>query len=77
MYLYFSFIEDTSLDNEVMWEFKWEDKEDAKVYGPFPTSQMLQWVTDKYFENGVYVRQCNKSDAKFYSSKRIDFDLYL
>lgn len=60
-----------------MWEFKWEDKEDAKVYGPFPTSQMLQWVNDKYFENGVYVRQCNKSDAKFYSSKRIDFDLYL
>ncbi|KAF8763321.1 CD2 antigen cytoplasmic tail-binding protein 2 homolog [Argiope bruennichi] len=63
--------------SEVMWEFKWEDKEDAKVYGPYPTSQMQQWVDEKYFENGVFVRQCGKQDTSFYNSKRIDFELYL
>lgn len=66
-----------SLDEEVMWEYKWEDSEDSKIYGPFSTSQMLQWVNEKYFEDGVFVRQCNKPDSKFYTSKRIDFELYL
>ncbi|GIY40088.1 CD2 antigen cytoplasmic tail-binding protein 2 homolog [Caerostris extrusa] len=64
-------------ESEVMWEFKWEDKEDDKIYGPYPTSQMQQWVDEKYFENGVFVRQVGKQDAAFYSSKRIDFELYL
>ncbi|CAL1290707.1 unnamed protein product [Larinioides sclopetarius] len=63
--------------SEVMWEFKWEDKEDAKIYGPYPTSQMQQWVEEKYFENGVFVRQCGKQDSSFYNSKRVDFELYL
>lgn len=64
-------------ESEVMWEFKWEDKDDAKIYGPYPTTQMQQWVDEKYFENGVFVRQVGKPDTAFYSSKRIDFELYL
>lgn len=64
-------------DTEVMWEFKWESSDDAKVYGPYPTSQMLQWVQDKYFDDGVLVRQIDKQDSQFYNSKRIDFELYL
>ncbi|GFV47627.1 CD2 antigen cytoplasmic tail-binding protein 2 [Trichonephila clavipes] len=64
-------------ESEVMWEFKWEDKDEAKIYGPYPTTQMQQWVDEKYFENGVFVRQIGKPDTSFYSSKRIDFELYL
>ena len=30
-----------------------------------------------YFPDGVWVRKANIPDAAFYSSKRIDFDLYL
>ena len=29
-----------------------------------------------YFPDGVWVRKANVPDAAFYSSKRIDFDLY-
>ncbi|XP_054710883.1 CD2 antigen cytoplasmic tail-binding protein 2-like [Uloborus diversus] len=64
-------------DAEVQWEFKWENTNDAKIYGPYPTSQMFQWVTEKYFEDGVFVRQVGKTDPSFNSSKRIDFELYL
>ena len=29
---------------EVMWEFKWEDKEEADVHGPFSSTQMAEWA---------------------------------
>ena len=29
-----------------------------------------------FFPDGVWVRKANVADAAFYSSKRIDFDLY-
>lgn len=64
------------MKNEVMWEFKWEDKDDAPVYGPHPSSEMLRWVEEGYFSDGVLVRKVNEPNARFYSSNRIDFDLY-
>ncbi|KFM74431.1 CD2 antigen cytoplasmic tail-binding protein 2, partial [Stegodyphus mimosarum] len=64
-------------NSEVMWEFKWDTSDDAKIYGPYPTSQMLHWTQEKYFDDGVLVRQVGKQDSEFYSSKRIDFELYL
>jgi hypothetical protein len=60
----------------VMWEFKWEDAEEAPKYGPHTSAEMLKWVEDGYFPDGVWVRKTSQSDAPFYSSKRIDFDLY-
>lgn len=65
-----------SLQEEVRWEFKWEDKDDAPVYGPHSSQEMLSWVNEGYFSDGVFVRQCGKPDSTFYSSKRVDFELY-
>ncbi|CAH2308263.1 CD2 antigen cytoplasmic tail-binding 2 isoform X1 [Pelobates cultripes] len=62
---------------EVLWEYKWENKEEAKLYGPFTSSQMQDWVDQGYFVDGVYCRRVNSSGSQFYNSKRIDFDLYV
>lgn len=64
-------------EDELMWEFKWEDAEDAPIYGLHTSSQMLQWVQEGYFQDGVWVRKAHERDAPFYSSRRIDFDLYV
>ncbi|OWF45363.1 CD2 antigen cytoplasmic tail-binding protein 2-like [Mizuhopecten yessoensis] len=59
---------------EVMWEYKWEEVEDAEMHGPFTSTQMLQWTEEDYFPDGVLIRKVNTD--KFYNSKRIDFELY-
>lgn len=70
-------IVDPSLINEVCWEFKWEDKPEAPVNGPHTSTQMQKWVDEGKFPDGVYVRKVGtETDAAFYSSKRIDFELY-
>lgn len=69
-----NFAEPDPDENKVEWEFKWK-QEDEKVHGPFTTEQMQNWVEDDYFKSGVYVRKIG--DDKFYSSSRIDFELYL
>ena len=58
------------------WEFKWDNKDDAPVYGPHSNTEMIKWVNDGYFDVGVWVRQTDKTDAQFYNSKRIDFELF-
>lgn len=65
------------MNDDVMWEFKWENADDAKVYGPHPSAEMQRWVDDGYFSDGVWVRRADQPDAQFYSSKRVDFELYL
>ena len=32
--------------DEVMWEFKWKDTEEAEVHGPFSSTQMGQWAEE-------------------------------
>lgn len=61
---------------DVMWEYKWENTRDAELYGPFTSAQMLTWVTEGYFPDGVYCRKLDPPGGQFYNSKRIDFDLY-
>ncbi|XP_033126622.1 CD2 antigen cytoplasmic tail-binding protein 2-like [Anneissia japonica] len=61
--------------DEVLWEYKWEDKDNAEIHGPFSSTQMQEWVDKDFFPDGVLVRKVN-SGANFYTSKRIDFDLY-
>lgn len=60
----------------VCWEFKWKDT-DATVYGPYNSEQMQHWVEEGYFKDGVLVRKCGAENTNFYTSKRVDFELYL
>ncbi|KAH8402542.1 hypothetical protein KR222_008599 [Zaprionus bogoriensis] len=61
--------------NEIKWEFKWKQT-DEDIQGPYSTEKMLNWSTGDYFKSGVYVRKVGEN-SNFYSSNRIDFDLYL
>lgn len=61
---------------ELKWEFKWSQDNNAEISGPHTTEQMQKWVTEGYFKTGVWVRKCGE-DTQFYSSNRIDFELYL
>jgi CD2 antigen cytoplasmic tail-binding protein 2 len=63
---------------QVMWEFKWEDTPTAKIYGPHSSSEMSAWTSGDYFKDGVWVRKVSSTSdsGNFYTSKRIDFDLY-
>ncbi len=36
--------------NDIKWEFKWQDNENAQVFGPYSSQEMLNWVNDGYFE---------------------------
>ena len=36
--------------DEVMWEYKWENKEEAELHGPFSSTQMLEWAESGYEE---------------------------
>jgi len=63
-------------DDQTYWEFKWENKDDAEVHGPHSTNEMQTWTNDNYFENGVWVRRVGQQ-GEFYSSRRVDFELYL
>lgn len=68
--------EGTSNDtNELQWYFKWNQNKDD-IEGPFGTKQMHTWSQEGYFKTGVWVRK-NNEDTNFYSSNRIDFELYL
>lgn len=59
----------------LMWEFKW-NQDVKEIQGPFTTEQMLKWSMEGHFKTGVWVRKCGE-DSTFYTSNRIDFDLYL
>eukprot|EP00079_Xenopus_tropicalis_P030001 XP_012825722.1 PREDICTED: CD2 antigen cytoplasmic tail-binding protein 2 isoform X1 [Xenopus tropicalis] len=61
----------------VMWEYKWENKDGAELYGPFSSTQMQEWVDQGYFAEGVYCRRVSGSGSQFYNSQRIDFELYM
>lgn len=56
-----------------LWEYKWKNNEEEEIHGPFPTSKMIEWQNDAYFDE-IFVRKVGSK--QFYSSKRIDFDLY-
>ncbi|XP_047020485.1 CD2 antigen cytoplasmic tail-binding protein 2 homolog [Helicoverpa zea] len=60
---------------EVKWEFKW-NQNDEDTSGPHSTEQMQKWSSEGYFKTGVWVRKQGE-DSQFYTSNRIDFELYL
>ena len=61
---------------EVRWEYKIDNTDSAEVFGPYSSSQMLTWKDDGTFKDGVYCRRIG-AEGQFYSSNRIDFDLYI
>lgn len=64
--------------NSVYFQFKWENTPDAEIHGPFSASQMQSWVEEGYFPQEVYCRETRKGpEAAFYTSKRIDFELFM
>ncbi|XP_060758158.1 CD2 antigen cytoplasmic tail-binding protein 2 isoform X1 [Neoarius graeffei] len=64
------------VNDEVMWEYKWENKDNSELYGPFSSQQMQDWVDQGYFKDGVYCRRVDQEGAQFYNSRRLDFELY-
>ena len=68
-------VEETPQDT-VSWEFKWKNEDEEEIHGPHSTNQMLTWVNEGYFKSGVFVRRVGQP-GEFYSSRRVDFDLYL
>lgn len=59
----------------LMWEYRLTQNEDDAVLGPFTTEQMSKKADNGDFKENVFVRKVG--DERFYSSARIDFDLYL
>nr|XP_022908425.1 CD2 antigen cytoplasmic tail-binding protein 2 homolog [Onthophagus taurus] len=67
--------EEENVQKVLMWELK-RDQNKEEIEGPFTSEQMLKWSEDGSFKTGVFVRKCGES-GNFYSSNRIDFDLYI
>jgi CD2 antigen cytoplasmic tail-binding protein 2 len=63
-------------DDETKWYYKWKNDNDVETFGPFGSTQMLDWSNEGYFGDGVWVRKLDQS-GDFYNSKRIDFELYI
>jgi len=65
------------LDDDVLWEYKWDNEEGSELYGPFSSQQMQDWVDEGYFKDGVYCRRADQEGSQFYNSKRLDFEIYM
>ncbi|KAK7087176.1 CD2 antigen cytoplasmic tail-binding protein 2 homolog [Littorina saxatilis] len=63
-------------EDEVRWEYKEEDSDTSPLLGPYTTTQMMAWKDDGKFKTGVLCRRVG-TQAQFYSSNRVDFDLYI
>lgn len=67
---------ETANEDEVYWQYKWENTKNATVYGPYSSTYMLIWNQQGCFGDGVWVRKVGEDEGPFYNSKRIDFELY-
>lgn len=67
---------ESAKDDEVYWQYKWENTKSATVYGPYSSTYMLIWNQQGCFGDGVWVRKIDENEGPFYNSKRIDFELY-
>ncbi|XP_014607137.1 PREDICTED: CD2 antigen cytoplasmic tail-binding protein 2 homolog isoform X1 [Polistes canadensis] len=61
---------------QVTWELKWSQAEDAEVHGPYTSEQMHEWSKKGYFKKGAWVRRSGQQN-QFNSAARVDFELYL
>eukprot|EP00164_Ancoracysta_twista_P001222 GFYU01001601.1.p1 GENE.GFYU01001601.1~~GFYU01001601.1.p1 ORF type:complete len:438 (-),score=121.21 GFYU01001601.1:242-1489(-) len=51
-----------AVDDGFHWEYKWTDKPDAIVYGPFTTASVTLWIEQGFFngENAVLIRRVDE-----------------
>lgn len=68
--------ETTSLEENVTWDLKWSQDENAEVHGPHTSQQMYAWAKEGYFKKGAWVRRTGQQN-QFYNAARVDFELYL
>lgn len=64
----------------LMWEYKVDQEEGTEILGPYTSEQMQAFVDEgKFKEKNVFVRKVKgeEREGNFYSSSRIDFDLYI
>ncbi|KAL0124742.1 hypothetical protein PUN28_006533 [Cardiocondyla obscurior] len=66
----------TSLEENVTWDLKWSQDENAEVHGPHTSQQMQAWAKEGYFKKGAWVRRTGQQN-QFYNAARVDFELYL
>ena len=59
------------------WKFRWKNEDGEEVHGPFTSEEMLKWQNSGYFDKGVYVQKTTDTSNNWYTSKRIDFELYI
>ena len=67
---------DEAKEEEVTWELKWLQDENAEIHGPHTTQQMHEWAKEGYFKSGAWVRRTGETN-QFYNAARVDFELYL
>lgn len=66
----------SSVEDDVTWDLKWSQDEDAEIHGPHSSQQMHAWAKEGYFKRGAWVRRTGQQN-QFYSAARVDFELYL
>ncbi|XP_076755480.1 CD2 antigen cytoplasmic tail-binding protein 2 homolog holn1 [Xylocopa sonorina] len=71
-----NFANDETKKEEIMWELKWSQDENAEVHGPHTSEQMHEWAMEGYFKSGAWVRRTGQNN-QFYNAARVDFELYL
>ncbi|EZA56293.1 CD2 antigen cytoplasmic tail-binding protein 2 homolog isoform X2 [Ooceraea biroi] len=65
-----------SIEENVTWDLKWSQDENAEIHGPHSSEQMHAWAKEGYFKRGAWVRRTGQQD-EFFSAARVDFELYL
>ncbi|XP_018317886.1 CD2 antigen cytoplasmic tail-binding protein 2 homolog isoform X2 [Mycetomoellerius zeteki] len=68
--------ENTLLEEDVTWDLKWSQDENAEIHGPHTSQQMHAWAQEGYFKKGAWVRRTGQQN-QFYNAARVDFELYL
>ncbi|KYM95164.1 PREDICTED: CD2 antigen cytoplasmic tail-binding protein 2 homolog [Cyphomyrmex costatus] len=68
--------ENTLLEENVTWDLKWSQDENAEIHGPHTSQQMHAWAKEGYFKKGAWVRRTGQQN-QFYNAARVDFELYL
>ncbi|XP_012524418.1 CD2 antigen cytoplasmic tail-binding protein 2 homolog [Monomorium pharaonis] len=68
--------EESTLEENVTWDLKWSQDENAEIHGPHTSQQMHAWAKEGYFKKGAWVRKTGQQN-QFYNAARVDFELYL
>lgn len=42
----------------VMWEYKWDNTDEAEIHGPFTSVQMSEWVDNGYAIESPFLLSC-------------------